>query len=74
MTVCRSALVLLSLVIALVAAAPANAAAFPTSAARRRALPAFLARYNTTRPHKSLGGIPPAQRLADRNNPATAYS
>ena len=50
----------------------AYAAAYPTSVARRRALPVFLARYNTTRPHKSLGGIPPAQRLADRNNQAAS--
>ncbi|MDP9345504.1 MAG: integrase core domain-containing protein, partial [Actinomycetota bacterium] len=52
----------------------AYAAAYPTSAARRRALPAFLTRYNTTRPHKSLGGIPPAQRLADRNNATASNS
>jgi transposase InsO family protein len=52
----------------------AYAAAYPTSHARRRALPAFLTRYNTTRPHKALGGIPPSQRLAERTNPAAAYS
>ena len=52
----------------------AYAAAYPTSAARRRALPAFLTRYNTTRPHKALGGKPPAQRLAERINPAAAYT
>lgn len=38
-----------------------------------RALAAFLKRYNTTRPHKALGGIPPAQRLADRTNPTASY-
>ncbi len=52
----------------------AYAAAYPTSAARRRALPVFLTRYNTSRPHKALGGIPPSQRLAERINPAAAYS
>jgi transposase InsO family protein len=52
----------------------AYAAAYPTSTARRRALPAFLARYNTTRPHKALGGIPPSQRLAERINAAAANS
>jgi transposase InsO family protein len=50
----------------------AYAAAFPTSNARRRALPAFLTRYNTIRPHKALGGIPPSQRLAERTNPVAA--
>ena len=52
----------------------AYAAAYPTSAARRRALPAFLTRYNTIRPHKALGGIPPGKRLAERTNAAAAYS
>jgi transposase InsO family protein len=52
----------------------AYAAAYPTSAARRRALPAFLTRYNTTRPHKALAGIPPAQRLAERTNATAAYT
>jgi transposase InsO family protein len=52
----------------------AYAAAYPTSAARHRALPAFLTRYNTTRPHKALGGIPPAARLAERTNATAAYS
>jgi transposase InsO family protein len=52
----------------------AYAAAYPTSAARARALPAFLTRYNTTRPHKALGGIPPTQRLTERTNPAAAYT
>jgi transposase InsO family protein len=49
-------------------------AAYPTSAARTRALPAFLTRYNTTRPHKALGGIPPTQRLTERTNPTAAYT
>jgi transposase InsO family protein len=49
-------------------------AAYPTSTARRRALPAFLTRYNNTRPHKTLGGIPPAKRLAERTNPTAAYN
>lgn len=52
----------------------AYAAAYPTSAARSRALPAFLDRYNNHRPHKALGGIPPAKRLAERINPAAANS
>ncbi len=52
----------------------AYAAAYPTSAARRRALPVFLTRYNTTRPHKALGNIPPSQRLAERINAPAAYS
>jgi transposase InsO family protein len=50
----------------------AYAAAYPTSSARRRALPAFINRYNTIRPHKALGGIPPSQRLADRINALAA--
>ena len=52
----------------------AYAAAFPTSAARTRALGAFLTRYNHHRPHKSLGGIPPAKRLAERLNAPAAYN
>jgi transposase InsO family protein len=52
----------------------AYAAAYPTSAHRRRALPAFINRYNTIRPHKALGGIPPSQRLAERINAAAAYT
>jgi transposase InsO family protein len=52
----------------------AYAAAYPTSTARRRALNAFLTRYNTSRPHKALGGIPPSQRLTERTNAAAAYT
>jgi transposase InsO family protein len=52
----------------------AYAAAYPTSHARTRTLTVFLARYNTTRPHKTLGGIPPAQRLAERINAAASDS
>ena len=52
----------------------AYAAAYPTSAARRRALPAFLTRYNTTRPHKALGGIAPSKRLTERTNATAAYT
>jgi len=51
----------------------AYAAAYPTSRARARALPAFLNRYNQHRPHKALGGIPPAKRLGERINPTAAY-
>jgi hypothetical protein len=46
----------------------------PTSNARARALPAFLIRYNTLRPHKTLGGTPPSKRLAERINPAAAHT
>jgi hypothetical protein len=46
-------------------------AAHPTAAARTRALAGFLDRYsyNFHRPHKALGGILPAKRLAERTNP-----
>ena len=47
---------------------------YPTSAARTAALPAFLERYNTKRPHRSLNGQTPFQRLAERNKTAAAYS
>ncbi len=46
----------------------AYAAAYPTSARRTRALPAFLDRYNNRRPHKALNGSPPAKRLTQRLN------
>lgn len=46
---------------------------FPTSHARTSALPAFLTRYNTQRPHRSLNGQTPTQRLAERNKTAAAY-
>ncbi len=36
---------------------------FPSRDHRRRFLYAFVNWYNTTRPHQSLGGIPPLQRL-----------
>jgi len=52
----------------------AYAAAYPNSAGRTRALPVFLNRYNTTRPHKALGGQPPAKRLAEQTNPTAAYT
>jgi transposase InsO family protein len=52
----------------------AYAAAYPTSAARTRALTGYLDWYNTTRPHKSLDGKPPAQRLAERINAAASDS
>jgi len=45
-----------------------------TNAGRRARLHAWLTYYNYTRPHRALGGQPPAQRLAERNNPAGAYS
>jgi transposase InsO family protein len=52
----------------------AYAAAYPTSSARTRALPAFIDRYNTRRPHKALNGSPPIQRLTERLNAAAAYT
>ena len=52
----------------------AYAAAYPTSRARARALPAFLTRYNQHRPHKALNGSPPAKRLAERLNAPAAYT
>ena len=52
----------------------AYAAAYPTSRARARALPAFLNRYNQHRPHKALSGSPPAKRLAERLNAPAAYT
>jgi transposase InsO family protein len=47
---------------------------YATSAERRAALGAFLTRYNTQRPHRSLNGQTPAERLAQRNKTAAAYS
>jgi transposase InsO family protein len=47
---------------------------YATSAERHAALAAFLTRYNTTRPHRSLNGQTPAQRLAKRNKTAAAYT
>jgi transposase InsO family protein len=38
------------------------------------ALAAFLTRYNTQRPHRSLNGHTPIQRLAERNKTAATYS
>jgi transposase InsO family protein len=47
---------------------------YATSAERRAALPGFLTRYNTQRPHRSLNGQTPIERLAERNKTAAAYS
>jgi transposase InsO family protein len=47
---------------------------YATSAERTAALAAFLTRYNTQRPHRSLNGHTPMQRLAERNKTAAAYS
>ena len=46
---------------------------YPTSTARTAALPAFLTRYNTQRPHRSLNSQTPLERLAERNKTAAAY-
>ena len=40
-----------------------NGRGFPSREHRRRFLYAFVNWYNTTRPHESLGNIPPVQRL-----------
>jgi transposase InsO family protein len=48
--------------------------AYATSDERRTALAAFLTRYNTQRPHRSLNGQTPMQRLAERNKTAAAYT
>lgn len=40
-----------------------NGRSFPSRDHRRRFLYAFVNWYNTTRPHESLGNIPPIQRL-----------
>ena len=47
---------------------------YATSAQRTAALDAFLTRYNTQRPHRSLNGQTPIQRLAERNKTPAAYS
>jgi transposase InsO family protein len=47
---------------------------YGTSTERRAALAAFIVYYNTQRPHRSLGRQTPAQRLAERNKTAAAYS
>jgi transposase InsO family protein len=39
--------------------------AYPTSTHRTRALPGYLRWYNRRRPHSSLGGRPPLNRVAD---------
>jgi transposase InsO family protein len=52
----------------------AHGASYTHSHDRRLALHAWLDRYNYTRPHRALGGRPPAQRLAEQNNAAGTYS
>lgn len=52
----------------------AYGAIYTNSTERRLALPAFIDYYNHNRPHRALGGQTPAQRLAERNNPAGAYT
>src|SRR4051794_10183905 len=46
---------------------------YTTSTERRAALAAYLTRYNTQRPHRSLNRQTPTQRLAERNKTAAAY-
>jgi transposase InsO family protein len=46
---------------------------YTTSAQRHAALAGFLTHYNTQRPHRSLNGQTPFQRLAERNKTAAAY-
>ena len=48
--------------------------AYTTGAERRAALAAFVAHYNTQRPHRSLNGQTPMTRLAERNKTAAAYT
>jgi transposase InsO family protein len=48
--------------------------AYTTSAQRRAALAHFLKHYNTQRPHRSLHGQTPLQRLTERNKTAAAYT
>jgi transposase InsO family protein len=45
----------------------AYARPFHTSAERARAMPAWLCRYNSFRPHSALGGKPPISRIARDN-------
>lgn len=47
--------------------------AYNTSHERRSALAAFIDHYNTQRPHRSLHGHTPTQRLTDRNKTAATY-
>jgi transposase InsO family protein len=47
---------------------------YATSAERNAALAAFLTRYNTKRPHRSLNPQTPIERLTERNKTAAAYS
>ena len=51
----------------------AYAVPYPSSEARRRALPAWLHYYNHHRPHGSLNRTSPGQRLHQLNNPAVIY-
>jgi transposase InsO family protein len=52
----------------------AYGAAYPTSAARTRTLPAFIDRYKHRRPHNALNGSTPIQRLTERLNAPAAYT
>ena len=45
----------------------AYARPFHSSAERARAMPAWLCRYNSLRPHSALGGNPPISRIARDN-------
>jgi transposase InsO family protein len=52
----------------------AYGALYRDSTERTAALPGWLWRYNTQRPHSALGRKTPAARLAERNNPLGSYS
>jgi transposase InsO family protein len=52
----------------------AYAAIYRNGHERRLALPAFIDYYNHQRPHRALNNKPPAQRLTERNNVASAYT
>ena len=45
----------------------AYARPFNSSAARARDMPVWLCRYNSSRPHSALGGLPPISRIARDN-------
>ena len=52
----------------------AYSAVYGSSSERAAALPAWLDDYNRRRPHRSLGRMPPVQRLLQLNNVVEAHS